>query len=754
MNQHSNEKVDLDNCDREPIHIPGSIQPHGVLLAFDPQSLVLRYWSQNAAMLLGRKVTLTETPESLFGARTAAAIRQISQESPAVVVPIDGGATIGREDENIRHTAAAHLHAGMLLLEIEIAPIDKIHSRAISKLPRLLKTATHRMQACQTMEELYSAIATQIKSLSGFDRVMIYRFLEGGHGAVVGEAAESHLESFLGLHYPASDIPQQARRLYELNAVRLIADIHAPPVPIAAADSDAQQPLDLTFSYFRSVSPIHIEYLQNMGVAASMSISILQGGDLWGMIACHHYEPRNLTLEVRDACELIGVAAGVYLGSRQLALENQIYRVRRDALHQTLRTAAAGESFRAGIEAALPIMPQIVDAEEALVCLDGKILTLRNESPTIQSLIPLIPQIAAATSGPLFYTDSLRTHFPSSAPIRAEVAGVLAIRIGESPLDIMLFVRPEYAHEVSWAGKPQKEEVATAHGIRLSPRKSFETWREIVRDHSRKWSTVDRDMALELHNGLAELLGRRAIELTRINEELSRINADLDSFAFAASHDLREQLRNLHQAITMFEAKLHRPLTSEEGIRFETIQRSRSRLDELLEGLLRMSRAGRGDLVLEPIQITAVAQEAAEMIWGSVSPHEVQLTIEEMPEANADFMCVREIYCNLFSNATKYNSNLPKIVHAGTMVAGAAAPAAYRGRNVFFVRDNGIGVAPQDQERIFEIFKRLHLPHEFGGGSGAGLTIVKKVVERHGGSIWVESPANQGTIFCFTLEAI
>ncbi|UUO05049.1 GAF domain-containing protein [Blastopirellula sp. J2-11] len=750
MNVQPHVNVDLDNCDREPIHIPGTIQPHGVLLAFDPQSLTLRYWSQNAEQLLEQKVTAEATPDSLFDPRTAAAIRQISQEAPAVVMPIDGGATIGQKD--VRHTAAAHLHDGMLLLEIEIAPFDKIHSRAIAKLPRLLKTATHRMQACQTMEELYSAIAWQIKSLSGFDRVMIYRFLEDGHGAVVGEAAENKLEPFLGLHYPATDIPQQARRLYQLNTVRLIADIHAEPIPIQAfSDSAAQRPLDLTFSYFRSVSPIHIEYLRNMGVAASMSISILQGGVLWGMIACHHYEPRNLSLEVRDACELIGVAAGAYLASRQLAMESLVYRDRREALHQTLRIVATGESFRAGVEAALPTMREIVDADGVIICLNGEILANGRIAPALDAAAPLIQQVTTAVNGPLLHSHSLTADFPTMESIGDGIAGVLAISLGEHPQDVILFFRPEYAHEVSWAGKPQKEATKTAAGIRLSPRKSFETWRETVRNQSRRWSTIDRDMALELHNGLVELLGRRAIELTRVNAELSRINADLDSFAFAASHDLREQLRSLHQAIKMFETQLERPLTSPEKDRFQAILRSRGRLDELLEGLLRMSRAGRGDLAIETVEMTTVAQEAAEMVWGSYPPNKVQLTIEAMPETIADFMCIREIYCNLFSNAAKYNESEPKIVQAGATIADASAPAAIRGQTIYFVRDNGIGVAPKDQSQIFEIFKRLHSPHEFGGGSGAGLTIVKKVIERHCGTIWLESTSERGSTFYFTL---
>lgn len=790
--------VDLDNCAREPIHIPGSIQPHGVLLALDPENLRIVQWSTNAPdwLHVSEDELSSMRLDDLVDEKTVARVQRLVQKTaPGVMAPLmttllsstSPGSVATRADESPGsmgfYLGTAHLYDGVLILEFEKRPTNQIllHSsveEGTESITRCVQRATARLHACQSQRELFQSLAEEVRHLTGYDRVMVYRFMPDQHGVVEGEALRDGLESYFGLHYPASDIPPQARRLYTLNLIRVIADLSATAVPLEPPECPLTgRPLDLTYSSFRSVSPIHIEYLRNMGVAASMSISILNEGQLWGLIACHHYQPRNLSLEIRAACELLGSLAGSYVVTREISDEIHLQNERQLALAETLRSVAGEESIQVGIEKMATQLCQIVDAQGMALCWHDEIV-VKGQTPPLELVEELRDWIRSHEPSTVWHTDQLAAKIGSSPRVQPDsttvamsrrsslshqlidaASGVLVLQLSANHSDMLIFFRPQYVTEVHWAGNPDKSAQVTEDGLRLSPRKSFALWTQTVEAQSRPWCRIDQNMAVDMHAGLLRLLAQRSAELLRINEELLRVNSDLDSFAYAASHDLKEPLRTINQTIFFLERALKDQQTEEIQRRVQTIQRTTGRMTELLEGLLRVSRAGSSDLHLEPTRLEDVVRDAAELTLEQVAADRIVLTVHELPTIYVDFMCMRDVFQNLFSNARKYSTVIPLRIDVGIVDVGpehSPPPQAQSaiGRRAVYVRDNGIGIATDRLQDVFQVFRRLHQADEFGGGSGVGLAIVKRVVERHGGVVWATSKAGTGSTFYFTLEAL
>jgi chemotaxis family two-component system sensor kinase Cph1 len=746
------ERVDLSNCEREPIHIPGSIQPHGILLALNPQTLQVVQWSLNAPELLGVGAgSLPGRPISdLVDAATTVLLERVARDRTEAVVTALRTRFVSTPAADER-LGVAHLYQGILIVEFESdhSLKDFLHIASpdsVQPVARRLRQSMAVLQGAATMEDLFRVLAREFRALSGFDRVMVYRFASDGHGEVVGEAKADHLESFFGLHYPATDIPAQARRLYTLNTLRLIANLNAPSVPIVPVNCPLHgRPLDLTYSAFRSVSPIHIEYLQNMGVAASMSISILKGNSLWGLIACHHDSPRSLPFELRAGCDLLGSMAGAYVTTREAANEVQETSKRRMLLSNALQTIARAESIGDGLRQASGQLLELTDSDGVAICLDGEV-DVAGQVPSVDVIEQLRSRIVDQHQGDVYCTDQWTNSTPTAS-------GLLMVRVGPEQGDALIFFRNEYSREVKWAGNPQKPAEMTENGIRLSPRKSFALWKETVSGRSREWNAVDQLLATELRAGLVVLVARRVADLVRLTEELKRVNADLNAFTYSASHDLKEPLRAVNQTLYFLEESLREVQNPETTVRLQALRQSTRRVEDLLEALLRLSRVGQRDLQLEESDLGDVASEAAEIVKGQFKDVPIQFRIGKLPRRTVDFLLLRDLFINLFTNAIKYNrSEVRQIeVFAESADKLPGAPPAARKLTFIGVRDNGIGIATKNFKAIFEVFRRLHLPGEFGGGSGAGLTISKKIVQRHGGVMWLES-TDQGTTFYFTLS--
>jgi light-regulated signal transduction histidine kinase (bacteriophytochrome)/CheY-like chemotaxis protein len=495
-----NKEVNLTNCDREPIHIPGSVQPFGFLLALladfsicIASTNVSAYLGFDHGELLQRKIADVLSPSAVAAIRTR--IDYLSGED--AVERIFG---VALQDGGKNFDLAIHFSGPYLVIEAEPSVVE--HNVNSGELVRLM---LGRVRKTATIADLAQESARQMKILTGFDRVMIYRFHQDGSGEVIAEVLRSGLEPFLGLHYPASDIPRQARILYQRNWLRIIADIDAVPVPLVSAAAHSAQLLDLSMSVLRSVSPVHIEYLQNMGVGASMSVSILRDGKLWGLFACHHYGPRHLSFERRTAAELFGQMFSWILEARER--EDEVsYEARAQNIQERMMEVAASHAHsRTAIVDFIADYRDMIGCDGLAVWSDEK-LTLSGETPTEAEVMDLIGFINRTTPGRICASAEIAKIYATGESFRDRAAGFLAIPISRVPRDCLIFFRREILRSVKWAGDPNKTYASGPLGPRLTPRKSFELWQEIVRGQSAPWTTADLRIAEGLRVTLLEVI--------------------------------------------------------------------------------------------------------------------------------------------------------------------------------------------------------------------------------------------------------
>ena len=515
--------VDLDNCAREPIHIPGSIQPRGVLAVVLEPDLEIVQVSANVADLLGRSIeaVLGQHLSALVGTAQAARIRQatsnfgdLRQRNPLdCPIDVDGGS---RAFDAILHREPG----GALVVELEIAYGERPFS--FPNTYQAVRDSVEELNRAHTLTDLYDAAARAVRDLTGFDRVMVYRYDQDYNGEVVAEAKRDDLNSFMGLHYPATDIPAQARALYEKNWLRLISDVDYTPVPLVPTiDPASGTPLDLTHATLRSVSPIHVEYLQNMGVHASMSISLLRRGRLWGLIACHHYTGPHLPpYGSRAAAEFLGSTLSLRLVDQ---FEDDQLRERLAARDVLSRLTAATLDEGATVAASLLGGPTLLD----LVHADGVVVAIAGEYRERGSVPPatVVSTVAAWARGmddDVASTEYLSGELPALDLDPKFAAGALVLNLPDG--QYVAWFRSELLRSVDWGGDPHNKAIAVSEGddVRLSPRKSFDRWRETVRLRSEPWSPTETASAETLRRHLVDSLYRQTRGALRMAEALQR----------------------------------------------------------------------------------------------------------------------------------------------------------------------------------------------------------------------------------------
>ncbi|MBD2501432.1 ATP-binding protein [Anabaena azotica] len=741
----SDETVDLTNCDKEPIHIPGLIQPHGVLLVLQDPSLEIIQVSSNAEEMIGY------TPEELLGKpllelfddEKIQKIQRCLSEDFESINPIN--LCIQHLQESLDFDGIVHRIDGVIILELE--PKNARGKTDFFDFYHQVKGTITRIQKAPTLLEMCQLVVKEVRRITGFERVMVYRFDQEGAGIVIAEDTDQEM-AYLDLRYPASDIPKQARHLYTLNWLRLIPDANYQPVPLIPANNPVtNQPLDLSLSVLRSVSPIHLEYLHNMDVVASMSISLVQNQELWGLIACHNSSPKYIPYNIRTACEFIAQVMSIELANKE-AREDIDYKIQLKSLQtQFVEALSQAEYLFDGMVQLQSQLLHLVNATGAAI-FTGKQCIRVGETPSEEEIHALLEWIKPHLHQGWFETRSLTKHYPPAASFVAIASGVLALEISRVHRNYILWFRPEVIQTVNWGGNPHKPvEVALDGSLRMSPRKSFDLWQETVQGCALPWKPCEIAAVAELRSLIVGIVLRQAEELASMNFELQRSNEELDSFAYIASHDLKEPLRGIHNYAN-FLMEDYADLLNEDGVaKLQTLVRLTQRMENLINSLLHFSRLGRAELIRQRVNLHELVQQAIATLTIARPQTDVEFRLPQtLPIVECDRAQVNELFTNLISNGIKYNDKVQKWVEVGYIDQHLAPP-------IFYVRDNGIGIRQEHLDKIFQIFRRLHGRDEFGGGTGAGLTIARKIVERHGGRIWVESTISQGSTFYFTLSA-
>jgi PAS domain S-box-containing protein len=527
-------QADLTNCERELIHLAGSVQPHGALLVLDQHRLTVQQASESTAALFGLPAReLSGRPLADFGARLEAAVAEALALGAGAPAPLQCRVDIGGRTFEVE--GAVHRNAdGMVIVELE--PIRPGPGAAETVDPdgdalvRQLTTAVERLSAAATVPVLADATVQCVRDLTGYDRVMVYKFDPDGHGRIIAEARHPRLESLLGHHYPASDIPQRARELYLRNRVRVLVDVHYAPSPLVPRllPSTGGE-LDMSLCSLRSMSPLHLQYLKNMGVTATLVASLVREGRLWGLIACHHYAPRNLRLSLRAAC---GMLAEV-VSTRIAAIENYAHAqvailVRR--LEQRLIDATSTEGdWRLALLRNPRHLLQPLEATGAVLAYDGEILTA-GEVPSTPELRALLAWIGTQRFDGMFCCASVARANPALDTLTPTASGVLAVRLSHSRPDFLLWLRKEQLQSVTWAGDPTKPALVTNDPLQLSPRRSFAAWSEIVRGTASPWSSADLATARAFGGSLADIIVQvHAVRLLIGEHQLAQVRAAIDN---------------------------------------------------------------------------------------------------------------------------------------------------------------------------------------------------------------------------------
>ncbi len=735
----------LTSCDREPITTPGAIQAHGVLVVVLEPDMRIVEISANAQKVFGHRPgpMLGKDIRDYLDKKQYQGLQDFIDRSMwSSLQPIT--LTIKRRNKTpggarSKWDAFCHRSDGLLFLEFEPS------MPATKSLPyyRELKSTFGRIYASKDVQGLCRSAAQAVRDITGFDRAMVYRFDSDWNGEVIAEATEDSLEPYLNHHFPASDIPKQARAAFLSNYVRMIPDVDYEPVPLLSAKNRA--PLNMAKSFLRSVSPIHLQYLKNMGTQATLTISLVRGGKLWGLIACHHGAKKNLFHEVRLACELIGKSVSVLLPSREHMEEAEFAESLRDARAQLWEVLEKYGNIRDALWDHPEKLLSIVDAEGAAVRIDAeKAWMLVGKTPSRKQVALLARWLSTHMddSKPTFCTNKLSDYYRQGKPLRASACGLLAVTIPKAESNFIMWFRPELVQEKTWAGDPRKQVTHLPDGtVKIEPRHSFEDWKEAVMLRSKPWREVEVESALTTRSDMVSIDLRLQFKLAQ------QAIKTRDEFLSMASHELKTPLTSMSLQSQMARRRLK--TGTDTPALLERMNRTLQRMDDGLDRLIRLvddmldvSRISSGKLTIvrEKVGIVALASDVVDRMRGQFDGAHVQLSLVCETEVVGDWDRLRIEQClsNFLSNALRYGQASPVTVTAG-LVGGKAR---------LTVRDQGPGIKPDMHKRIFDKFER-------GGqsvlGLGLGLHICKQIVELHGGAVWVESKPGEGAVFCLSL---
>ena len=736
---------DVDECASEPIHLLGSVQSHGALLALAEPDLTVAVASSNTAAVLGvaPQALLGLPIADVLGAEQAAQLRQAAsgQDSVAAIVPVQ--LEQGAKDDQLE--VSVHRGDGLVICEFEPGADEPF--RFSSFYPGV-RRALLRLESTRTVTDLCQAAVRQLRGFTGYDRVVAYRFDGDGPGEVIAEDASPDWEPWLGLWFPAIDVPPQARRLYLQNWIRVIADVDDRGATlIPELRPGTQRPLDLSGSALRTVSGYHLEYLRNIGVRGSMSVSLIKDGRLWGLIACHSGVPRRLTADQRAACEMFGITLSLQLASLEDAQRAADEAEARRILQQLTATAEtiAPERFGEHILSGSAQLSELVGADGVYLRLGASSYT-SGLVPDPSGLPALLAALPSEPVGQAWSTHRLGEEAGELARLAGDCAGILLVPLSSGG-DVLAWFRGAVSRTLRWAADPERPVVTGSRGQRLTPRGSYAAWLQTVHGQCAPWSEQDRTIAEAMYRALLDAAVRRAAALEGAGAESASGHDQLQAFALAASRALKEPLRGIASDATviMDDSAALDDVTVK---RLESIRWLALRMDELLSSLLEYSRLGQADLNITPVSLDEVLDDVQDILGARFAEAGLELR-RPMPlgVVSGDRIRLQEVLVNLISNAVRYAAtDLPQWVEVG--YEDVLTPDTGQPVRAFYVRDNGAGLRAERQTSAFRL---LDEPDARAGGAGAGLTISRRIIERHGGRLWVRSAPERGTTFYFTV---
>lgn len=739
--------VTLTNCEHEPIHVPGSIQPHGFLLGLTKDDLTITFCSGNSKDFigLGFEQLLENKFEAIAGKdQQEILIKYINaldrSFSPPLQIQLAGKAFACVVHNN---------NTEVFVAEFEFASHDK---PAIEDVYWQTRQFTVYMQKATTLQTLCKMVADETRRITGYDRVMIYKFDKEYNGEVFAESKIESVEPFLGLHYPHTDIPVQARQLYIVNLLRHIVDINYTLVPIYTTNQAAKNStLDLSLSTLRSVSPIHIEYLQNMGVGATLAISLIHENRLWGMITCHHYSPKYITSHARIAAQLQGHFLTSQISVRERAEEFETSHEVNKKLEILLKKAFPNETGKIEEIIQQNDLLAFANAHGVIFIIDDVIYT-NGVVPSEAGIKKLSAWLYDHYRNTGFSVTGLSKYFAPAEDWCGSASGIVYHSIGLGPGNCFILCRNEVLLEVNWAGNPEKAIEKNEHG--LSPRKSFALWKEIKNCESAPWLQSELLAASNFAHALqryVHMLHIRQEEFRqrKLSEKLKEANDELENMNWIGTHDLKEPLRK----IQLFASRILDPEKS--GDNDDTLNYvskmniSANRMQTLITDILAYSRLNHLENKLKEVDLDQIVSQVVKDLNFEIHEKNGTVDFSNLPKVTGINFLLQQLFTNLLGNALKFSrQGIPSKITISSEVVfyippSNGTPGDFHKINI---SDNGIGFDEKYREHIFKIFKKLHAAKEYIG-TGVGLALCKKIMQNHNGFIDASSNLGEGATF-------
>ncbi len=737
--------LSADVCGRELIHFASAIQPHGAIIGLDPETMALLTKSANVDAICG-DTPLSETPQWL-PQEVMAACRLIGHKSGEQRMTVAEIAAVGATEAHVFGAP------GVVFCEFELPPASA-PSFSTAGASLRVRQAIKEMEAAKELADLAATVAQAVRAISGFERVMVYRFEFDGDGEVVGESlTEDWDQSFMGLRFPASDIPPQARALYRVSHERWIPVRDYEPVPLTPLLDRSGAPFDLSLSLYRSISPVHQAYQQNIGTDGAMSLSVMRNGTLWGLVIGHHRQPHRVSMEGRHHAAAVVRALNIALEGRFIGSVKGMGRSVPTAESGILSKLAVAEDCLSALTDSdtliVELLPGCVGA--AVVWDDNGASQVKTagETPPVEDIAELTAWIGSAAKEPVFACDCISDHLPLFIGHREKASGVLAVLFEDARKPVLLLFRPEVIRSVSWAGKPEK--LAAPNGSISLPRRSFDLWVEAKRNHSQPWTPGEHDAAADLlatvNYVLVHEARRHRLQLAeQAALEASRAKSD---FLANMSHEIRTPMNAIVGLTRMLRRDIHDPGQSE---KLEKIDNSAHYLLEIINAILDISKIEAGKLSLrrENFSLRDLLIGVMSQLFSQAEQKGLDLRVDVSAyipdQLHGDPLRISQCLLNYLSNAVKFTPEGLVVVHVNLEKRSGAGLLLH-----FEVEDTGIGVAPGTVERLFSPFEQVDtsLTRKFGG-TGLGLAITRRLAALMGGEAGGTSVLGKGSRFWFS----
>ncbi|WP_144282257.1 ATP-binding protein [Chryseobacterium echinoideorum] len=721
-------------CHDEPIHIPGYIQSFGYLIGINTASRTISFLSENIkdvfkiediTSLLGKR--LSDYPEvfqailssDIFENSDFLSRRENETYFDKIII-----------DDKTYHFSVFRSNQ-YVFLEFE-AVIENRNKRITNKYDNFY--------IIDNEQEIWDQLLNTISTIINYDRMMVYHFMEDGSGKVVAEKNNGNLESYIGLNYPEHDIPRQARELYKKKRKRIFSNVYSEPVKIL---SNTKKDIDLTFAVTRAMAPIHGQYVKNSGASSSFSISIIIEDQLWGLVTCQNKDAKHIDLEDRVQAGIFTVLASNAYSSfkSKKELEDRIN------LNEKLNFLKSeflkhGTLFEA-LDANKTELRKIPKADGIAIISDHD-MVLEGITPDRDKIASIIEWAYENTTENIFTSSSFLKNHGEELGLESKTAGIIIYFVERTKREMMIWFRKEFDEHINWAGDPKLQiDVFVQDGVEkhtVSPRTSFEIFTQNIKGSSKKWSSNNIISVNLIRDVILETSHKQYITIKKLNDQLKRVNEELDSFSYTISHDLGTPLTVMKLNAQMLLKSLGE--TAEKN-KINSIIEEIDSMAEMMQNVLQLSRAKHIEIKLETIETNATIQKITENAKITFGSPKSLIVIKECPEVLADKTMLHQVFLNIINNAIKYSSNQEKPI---VQIEGTDEGD----KIIYRIKDNGIGIPEENKHKMFKIFNRMDNAKQFKG-NGVGLSIVHRIMMRLGGSVDYESNKN-GTCFILTFQ--